>query len=151
MEQINENANASEKVTDSTQTAREDSIEQQHDVAHAQIDSANPPAEGASQDLVKVSEERATYQSQAKARLDKVRIRLDAARQKLSVLGPRAPTALRGELETTSRQYQTLERDVTSVNQIPATSWEASTDKIDEGLKSLDERVTKLSDSIEGV
>jgi predicted nucleic acid-binding Zn-ribbon protein len=151
MEQINENENASEKVADATETARQDSIEQQHDVAQAQIDSANPPAEGASHDLVKVSEERATYQTQAKARLDKVRIRLDAAQQKLTVLGSRAPTALRGELETASRQYQSLERDLMSVSQIPATNWETTTGKIDERLNSLDARVTDLSDSIEDV
>ncbi|HKP59027.1 MAG TPA: hypothetical protein VJV78_20035 [Polyangiales bacterium] len=151
MEQVSENADAREKATDANATAREDSIKQQHEAAHDNIAAANPPAEGASQELVKVSEERATYQTEAKARLDKLGIRIDAASQKLSVLGTRAPTALRDELKTTSTEYQSLERDVNSLNQTPTTSWEATTARIDQRLKSLDARVTNLSDHIEDV
>jgi chromosome segregation ATPase len=149
MEQAEAQADSREQAVNTTEDTREEAIEQRADATKQRLDDTNPPAADAQKELVDVNEERATYQSQAKAKLDKLGVRLDEATQKISVLGSKAPTALKGELATTTRQYRSLERDVISLDQTPPSSWESTTEAIDERISTLDSRVSELSDGIE--
>jgi hypothetical protein len=130
---------------------RNESIERGSDAEKERIDQANPPAEGASKTLVSVSEERAKYESEARARMNKLSERINAAHQKVQVLGPRAPTPIKTELETTAKQYDLLKNDVMKLEATPPEQWEQKKKEIDNRTSLLDERVSELSDEIDDV
>jgi hypothetical protein len=139
--------NAAEK----TGEARDEAIEQRHEVVSDNMAATNPPGESAAQDMVKVSEERLKYQSDAKTKLDKVGAKLNAAREKITILGGRAPTALKGELATANQEYKTLSDDVQTLDKTPASSWEATTEQVEKRMANLEDRVDDLTDKIENV
>lgn len=144
MEQAEHNADAREKAVEHNESAREDAIERNADQAR---DNASKPQK----ELIGVSEDRAKYQSEAQAHLEKLGVRIDEAQQKLNALGARAPLALKSELATTTQQYKTLQRDVNDLSATPPDNWEATTHKVDAGLSSLDKRVSDLADDIKDV
>jgi hypothetical protein len=151
MEQADARADSDTKVAEEKGTARENAIEQRHENVSENIAATNPPGEGAAQNMVQVSEERMQYQSDAKTKLDKLGARLTAAREKIAVLGGRAPIALKGELATASQQYKMLEDDVQTLDKTPASSWESTTNQVEKRLASLEDRVDDLTDRIEAV
>jgi hypothetical protein len=151
MEQADARAEADAKTADENGTARENAIEQRHENVSENLQATNPPGESGAQDMVQVSEERMQYQSDAKTKLDKLGARLIAAREKIGVLGGRAPTELKGELATASQQYKMLENDVKTLDKTPASSWESTTEQVDKRMASLEDRVDDLTDRIEDV
>lgn len=151
MEQAEAQADLREEAAENTAATREDSVAQQADNARANVEATGSPSEGADKELIDVSEKRAEYQTQAKARLQKIAIRIDEAQQKLSALGNRAPTALKGELTTTTQQYKSLERDVMGLDRTLPDNWESTTSSLDQRFSTLDERVSDLAENIENV
>ncbi|HET6332378.1 MAG TPA: hypothetical protein VFG30_04160 [Polyangiales bacterium] len=151
MEQADAREKADAKVADNEGKARDEAIEQRHEVVSDNLQATNPPGEGAAQDMVKVSEERMQFQSDAKTKLDKLGARLSAAREKITVLGGRAPISLKEELATTSQQYKTLSDDVKTLDKTPASSWEATTEQVEKRMASLGDRVDDLTGKIEDV
>lgn len=150
-EQANARQDSQTQLAEQNGEARDKAIEQRHDAVSSNIDATNPPGESGAQNLVQVSEERLKYQSDKKTELDKVGAKIEAAREKLTVLGGKAPTALREELATTSQQYKNLQDDVKSLDKTPASNWEARTDQVDKQLSLLKDRVDDLTDKIEDV
>ncbi len=151
MEQTEANADANEVAAGERGEMREQSIDQAADRTEDRIDAANAPGEGATQELAEVSKDRATYQSEAETKVDKLGARLDAAAQKLNVLGSRAPTSLRTELTTTKQEFNMLKQDVQTLDKTPTTTWEATTSKIDDRISMLDDRINDLTGKIEDV
>jgi hypothetical protein len=151
MEQADARAEVDTKVAEDKGTARENAIEQRHENVSENLHVTNPPGESAAQDMVQVSEKRLQFQSEAKTKLDKLGARLTAAREKVAVLGGRAPTALKSELATAAQQYKMLEDDVQTLDKTPASSWESTTDQVEKRMASLEDRVDDLTDRIEDV
>ena len=131
--------------------ARSEHISRQHDAAENQVEASGAPGEGATEKLVDISQQRAQYESRTVARLNELSARINGAQQKLAVLGPRAPTQLKTELNTTSQQYDLLKRDIVGLKAVPADSWERTTEDIDRRVAQLDDRVSKLDEAIEDV
>ncbi len=151
MEQTEANATASEQAVEQNSVAREESIDRAHDATEENIEAANAPGEGATEELAEVSKDRATYQSEAETKVDKLGVELDAAAQKLSVLGGRAPTSLKSQLTTATQEYKMLKQDVQTLDKTPTTAWESTTSKIDDRIAALDDRIDDLTESIESV
>jgi hypothetical protein len=151
MEQAEARAQSDTEQAEKNATARENAIEQRHESVANNIEATNPPGKGAEEHMVQVSEERMKYQSDAKTKLDKLGARLNEAREKLTVLGGRAPTALKGEFATASDEYNLLQEDVKELDRTPASSWEATTEQLDKRIATLDDRVEDLEDRIEDV
>jgi hypothetical protein len=151
MEQADARAETDMKSADQSGKARENAIEQRHEAVSENMEATNPPGKSGAKEMVQVSEERMQFQSDAKTKLDKLGARLTAAREKIAVLGGRAPTALKGELATASQQYKMLEDDVKTLDKTPASSWEATTNQVEKRMASLEDRVDDLTDRIESV
>jgi len=150
-EQADARQKSETQIAEENGDARDKAIEQRHDAASDNISAANPPGESGQKELVQVSEDRLKFQSETKTELDKVGAKLDAAREKLTILGSRAPTSLREELATTSQQYKSLQDEVKTLDRTPTTSWESRTDQVKKGLSQLKDRVESLTDKIEDV
>lgn len=151
MEQAEARAEVNEAAVEDQAAARKDMVEQSHEQHAANIEKQNAPDEEAKEELADTSKERADFRLEAKQHLDKLAVRIDAARQKLEVLGGRAPTQLRGDLATTIQQHRNLERDVVSLETTPPDNWESTTETIDERMATLDDRVEELTDAIDDV
>jgi hypothetical protein len=132
--------------------SRREVVTDQHDVAKERILAPSQSAERVSNEgMADGSDERASYQSKAQARLDKLEVRIDAAKEKLTALGSRAPSKLNGELKTAAEEHHQLRQDLRTLPETPASRWQSTTDKFEHRIGSLDERVTRISDSIERV
>jgi hypothetical protein len=149
MEQTEEQAQANSDAIDRQSEARTDAIAQTGDAREEQVAQANQPGENATETLVGVSKDRAVYQSEAQGKLDKLAIRINAAQQKIAVLGGKAPVGLKDKLQTAAQEHNLLKRDVNGLSQTPASDWETATQRIEERMGILDDRINQLTDSIE--
>ena len=151
MEQTDARADVKDDAVEQRSASREDAVERAYDAQQQNIAASNQPGEQASQALSEVSKDRTVYQSEAATRLDKLGVRIDAATEKLNVLGSRAPTSLKTELKTAKTEYNMLKQDVSKLDKTPTTDWESMTSKLEERMAALDERVEDLTESIEDV
>jgi hypothetical protein len=151
MEQIEDQTAAKQESIEKSHDNQAERIEQGYDAQKDRVAKSDAPGSDATKTLVGVSEERAKYESDARERLNKLATRIDAAQQKIQVLGPRAPTPLKTELETTAQQYNLLKTDVMNLESTPPAEWEQKKKDIDNRVSLLDDRVSKLTDKIDDV
>jgi hypothetical protein len=149
MEQAEARAKVDEENVERASKAREKSIDGAYDARDESIGQANRPDENATQDLNDISKDRAKYQSQAQTRVDKLGVRINEAAKKIEVLGSRAPTSLRTELQTATTEHNLLKHDIETLNNTKTTDWEALKSDIDNRLSALDTRLKNLNDKIE--
>lgn len=151
MEQAEARAKVNAENVDDAAKAREKSIDRAYDARDESIGRANQPDENAKQDLNDISKDRAMYQSQAQTRVDKLGVRINEAAQKIEVLGSKAPTSLRTELQTATTEHNLLKHDIDALNNTRTTDWESLKSEIDNRLSALDKRLKSLNDKIEDV
>jgi hypothetical protein len=149
MERVDERADAQENAVERREDARDDAVEQRYDNKEQRVEASDRPGEDGSEKLVEVSKERAQYKSEAQARVEKLGTRLNTAQKKIEILGAQAPLTLRSELQTAAKQYEEIKEDVSELDQTPPSNWEHATQKLEQREEGLDERVTKLEDSID--
>ena len=99
--------------------------------------------------VMDVSAERATYQTKANARVETIAVRLDAAQQKLRALGTSAPRNNVSEVETLRKEHKVIKRDLNALPEVPAATWEAEHEALDQRISELNRRVKLLTDAIE--
>lgn len=151
MEQTEARAQANENSVEHAGQARHEAVDQAHDARGERIAAANPPAEGATQDLNDIAQDRAKYQTEAQTRVSKLGVRIDEAAKKVDVLGARAPAQLRSELKTATTEYTMLKQDVDKLDKTQTTDWESKTSQIDKRISTLDSRVEDLKEAIDDV
>jgi hypothetical protein len=149
MEQVEARADETHGAVEDQKKARDEVITQQANASEHAVVGVNQKDANASGKLVDVSKDRALYQSKAQEKLDQLGVRINAAQQKLQVLGARAPTKLTTELNTVAEEHGMLKRDIAKLRDTPPPDWDRTTKQIDDRLSNLDDRVSKLSDSID--
>lgn len=148
MEGIDARADAKKERAENRAERREDATDKRYEARAERIDEANRPSEDAQQELLDLSKDRADFRSQIQTRMEKLAIRINSDRQKLQVLGERAPTPTHTELSTVVEQYDLLKQDVQQLDSTPDTHWEAKRNDIQRRADMLDERVSKLDDKV---
>src|ERR1700712_3837167 len=148
MKQVEANSDATVNGVEHNSEAREKSLNREYDARQENIAAANRPDENASEDLNAISRDRAKYQSQAEARVEKLGVRINEAAKKIDILGPKAPTGLRTELKTAATEHHLLKADIDRLNNSRTTDWESLKSEFDDKLSKLDTRVKDLNDSI---
>jgi chromosome segregation ATPase len=148
LERIDARTEAKQGNIEERAESRSDQIAQTFDAAGEQVEASDQPGEDANETLVELAEERAQFGSAATARVNKLAARINAAREKLEVLGPRAPTALKTELQTAAGQYELLKHDVLNLESIPPARWQETKQGIDHRADLLDARVSELNEAI---
>ncbi|MDB4985542.1 MAG: hypothetical protein JWN04_720 [Myxococcaceae bacterium] len=151
MEQVDAQTQANLAAVDQKYRAGGEVVQQQYNEEKHAISQAKPPAEGATEELATISKERTDYQNHAQVRLEKVQVRFEAAKQKLDILGPRAPSNLQTMLQTVQTEHHTILQDVVKLGSVSPDSWGSSKSSIEERLSDLEGRVTKLNGAIEDV
>lgn len=144
-------AEASEHSVDQAGQARQESVDHAHDARGERIADANRPGENATEELNEVARDRAKYQTDAKTRVSKLRVRIDEAAKQVGVLGDRAPAKVRDELKTANTEYTLLKQDVDKLDNTKTTDWESKTSQIDQRISQLSDRVDNLKESIDDV
>jgi hypothetical protein len=137
------------KAIEDTEDTRVQQIARRHEVTQYDLAAARMPDQAAAKLWIKAHEQRSTYEVEATARLDTLSVRIDAARQKLAVLGVQAPGTLRSELSAVQQQYRKLERIVHNLPATPAADWHTTIDALSERMSELNAQVTLLTAEIE--
>jgi len=152
-ERIDENTAARTRTIERREEANVEGIEEERVLTNQQIDAHKDSH--AAQDIedakrvMDVSAERATYQTKANARVQTIAVRIDAAQQKLRALGSAAPRNNISEVEALREQHSGIKRDLNALPEIPAASWEAEHEALDQRISELNRRVKLLTDAIE--
>ncbi|MEY4577344.1 MAG: hypothetical protein RL701_2047 [Pseudomonadota bacterium] len=147
--QADDTAHARERAVEDTAEQRAEAIDQRYDTMRKEVSNSDQPDADESERLLKLSQERAEYQSDAQEQLDKLAVRIDAAQQKISVLGEQAPANLRDQLRTTRQEHLTIEQELASLRAVRSPSWDSDKDRIESRISELKDRVGKLNDAIE--
>jgi len=147
-ESIEARSQAQQHQAEQRADQRNDAIDSTYDAREEHIKAENRPDAKAKEELVDLSKDRAEFRSKIQTRMEKISVRVNAAQQKLQVLGPHAPTALHTDLDTVTTQYNLLKQDVLGLDSTPDASWQAKRDDIERRADQLDDRVSKLSDEI---
>jgi hypothetical protein len=132
-----------------TEDARIQQVARRHEVTKYRLAASRMPDQTAAKLWIKAHEQRSTYEVEAIARLDTLGVRIDAARQKLAVLGDQAPGTLRSELSAVQREYRKLDLVVHNLPATPAADWHTTIDALSERMSELSARVTLLTTEIE--
>jgi hypothetical protein len=149
MERVEENAEARDEQVEQRTAAREKALDQQYQAREDGMKAENAPGADQSAKLLDLSKERSQYQSEKREELDKLAVRIQAAQQKISVLSDRAPTKLKGELQTAQTEHNTLQKELSGLGQVRSNNWEGEKKRMDQRVSELDSRVDTLSSHID--
>jgi chromosome segregation ATPase len=149
MQRVEDQEAAANNKVEQREGARKDALDQQYQAREDAVKAENSPGADQSAKLLDLSKERSEYQSEKRTQLDKLSVRIQAAQQKISVLGTRAPTKLRTELQTTQTEHQSLQQELGALGQVQSSAWEGQKSRLNERLSGLDSRVDKLSSDID--
>jgi hypothetical protein len=148
MAKVDEDTVSKTRAIENQQETREDAIERAHDRTVSNLEASGDDTPAA-EEMADVAEERANYESDVRARWETIGVRIDAAEKKMDTLGKKAPVKFETQLSSLAKEHEVLKSDVQSVSSVPSSSWENTTDTLDERLSNLNERVKDLTDSIE--
>ena len=149
LSQADDNAKVREHTVEQQAKERNEVIGDRYDSLRQEAAKSDEPGADDTEDLLKLSQERAEYQSKAQEQLDKLAVRIDSAQQKINVLGGRAPLALTTDLKTARQEHQTLEQEFVALRSVRSPNWEGDKSRLEQRLSKLEDRVTRLSDDIE--
>jgi chromosome segregation ATPase len=148
MSRVEDNADAREKNIDDRADQRKEAIEQRYDARREAVDAQGAPGASDSEKLLDKSQERADDQSQVQARLDKVSVQLQAAKQKISVLAEHAPTKLKTSLQTAAVEHDSLQQELVTLRSERSQTWETDKKRLEQRVSQLESRVGQLSNEI---
>ena len=151
MERVEEQAEARNDQVEQREDARKKAIDQQYQAREDGVKAENAPGSDQSAKLLELSKERSEYQSEKRTQLDKLAVRIQAAQQKISVLGNRAPTKLQSQLQAAQTEHQNLQQELGKLGEVQSTAWEGQKSRLNDRVSNLEDRVSKLSDDIDDV
>jgi hypothetical protein len=149
LSQADDHAKVREHTVEQQAKERDEVIKDRYDSLRQAAAQSDEPDADETENLLKLSQDRAQYQSKAQEQLDKLSVRIDAAQQKINVLGGRAPLALTTDLKTARQEHQTLEQEFIALRSVRSPNWESNKDRLEQRLSKLEGRVSRLSDDIE--
>lgn len=152
-ERIDDKTVARTRAIENREQATVDQIDREHEQTKEEIDAhSDTHAQRDIDDAKKVvdrSTDRATYQTKATARVQTIAVRIDAAQQKLSSLGATAPKNDVSEIQSLRKEHSVLVKDLNTLPEVPASTWEAEHEALDKRISELNRRVKLLTESIE--
>jgi TolA-binding protein len=136
---------------DKRTAADSDRIAQVGDRRQESIESSERPGAEARGEIAEVSAERAQYRNDVTGRLDKLEVRLKAAKGKRDVLGSRAPTSLGEDISTAMTQHGNLKQRVAELQAVEPSNWARTKAELEQGLDNLERRIENLNEAIDDV
>jgi ABC-type phosphate transport system auxiliary subunit len=145
--QVDDASDVRERAIEAQAKLRSDGIKQHYAELKRAADTSEPGAQESAKQLEK-SQDYAQFQSDAKERLDKVAVRLDAAQQKITSLGGREPALVKDGLNAARRDHKALEQELAKLDSQRSSDWEAYQNRLDGRISGLTSRVETLHDQI---
>ena len=149
MERIEERAEAKEENVDQRAEKKQDMVDENYKAQQKAVAKSDMPSAERSEDMLDAAKDRSDYQVQTRAELDKLGVRIQAAQEKMSMLGAKAPTPLRQELKVISKEQVSLQEQLAEMTEAAPANWEANKSKIDDRISKLDTRISKVTSKIE--
>lgn len=136
---------ATAQEADANRALREAQVDQAKKQEDTRLEAIKPNTEGlppASEQRAKaqsaMGEERQKFENDARARLEKVQARLEAARQRLQLGGGNAPTSIQDKVNQTTHLADSLSSQVAHLSQVSDDRWSAEKKRIEESLSDIE-------------
>jgi hypothetical protein len=149
MERIEERAEAKEDNVDQRAEKKQDMVDENYKAQQEAVAKSDMPNAERSEDMLDAAKDRSDYQVQTRAELDKLGVRIQAAQEKMSTLGAKAPSPLRQELNVISKEQVSLQEQLAEMTEAAPANWQANKSKIDDRISKLDTRISKVTSKIE--
>lgn len=151
IKRVEETSDARASAVENQADQSKKAVDQSYDAQRKAEEHSKTAGSEQSAKLTDLAKDRADYQTETQTKLDKIAVRIQEAQQKVNVLGARAPTQLRTDVQTAAEQHRTLQQDLSNMENVQPQSWEPSKDRLDERISQLQDRVSKLDNEIDDV
>jgi hypothetical protein len=149
MERIEQRAEKQEEGVDQHAEKKQDMVDKNFKAQKEAVSASDMPNAERSADMLDDAKDRSDYQVQTRAELDKLGVRIQAAQEKMNVLGLKTPAPLRQELTVISKEQATLQEQLAEMTEAAPANWEANKSKLDERISKLDTRLSKVTSDID--
>jgi hypothetical protein len=146
---IEKNADMQMDSVDKRTSKRQAKVDKEFEAQKAAVSDSNMPNAERSEAMLDMSKDRSDYQVQTRAELDKLGVRIKAARDKMQVLGDKTPDPVRQELTNISTVQSTLQEQLAEMNEAAQDQWEATKSTMDNRISELDSRISDVDSQIE--
>jgi predicted nucleic acid-binding Zn-ribbon protein len=149
MERIEKQADTQMEGVDQHAEQKQDMVDKNFKAQKEAVSASDMASAERSADMLDDAKDRSDYQVQTRAELDKLGVRIQAAQEKMNVLGVKAPSPLRQELKVISKEQSTLQETLAEMTEAAPANWEANKSKLDDRISKLDSRISKVTSDIE--
>src|SRR6185312_1123920 len=103
---------------------------------------SDAPSADRSEVVLDNAKDRSDYQVKTRAELDKLNVRIQAAQEKVKLLGARVSDPVRQELQQISTEQSTLQEQLAEMTEAAPANWENNKSKIDDRIGKLESRIS---------
>jgi len=134
-----------EEAIDKTKDQKVEGIEKRTDLSKDQAEALPEGSEQRAKAQADVTAERQIFEVQSQAKLQKMNARLEEARRKLQVAGPRVPTAIHDRLNIATKQSASVASDLGHLPQVTTERWTDERKRIEGRLAELESLVDEVA------
>lgn len=151
MKQVEETSDARANAVENQGDQEKKAVDKSYDAERKAEEHSDVAGSEQSAKLTGLAKDRADYQTETQTKLDKIAVRIQEVQQKVNVLGGRAPTQLRTDVQTAATEHRTLQQELSNLERVQPQSWEPSKDRLEQRISQLQDRVSKIDDEIDDV
>ena len=116
---------------------RQDMVDKNFKAQKQAVSDSDAPSADRSVDMLDNAKDRSDYQVKTRAELDKLGVRIQAAEDKVKVLGAKVTNPVRQELQNISTEQSTLQEQLAEMTEAAPANW-------DQNKTRMSDRISKL-------
>ena len=128
---------------------RQDMVDKNFEAQKGAVSKSDAPSAGRSEDMLDHAKDRSEYQLKTRAELDKLGVRIQAAEEKVKLLGARVTNPLRQELQNISTEQSTLQEQLAEMTEAAPANWEQNRTRIEDRISKLESRISDVTSDID--
>jgi hypothetical protein len=149
MERIEQTADNQMEGVDQHAEKKQDMVDKNFAAQKEAVTASDTPSAERSGEMLDLAKDRSDYQVKTRAELDKLGVRIQAAQEKMTVLGAKVSAPLKQEMKVISKEQATLQENLAEMTEAAPANWEANKSKIDDRISALDTRIDKVTSQID--
>jgi len=128
---------------------RQDMVDKNFQAQKQAVSDSDAPSADRSEVVLDNAKDRSDYQVKTRAELDKLNVRIQAAQEKVKLLGARVSDPVRQELQQISTEQSTLQEQLAEMTEAAPANWENNKSKIDDRIGKLESRISDVTSDID--
>ena len=128
---------------------RQDMVDKNFEAQKTAVSKSDAPSSERSEDMLDSAKDRSEYQVQARAQLDKLGVRIQAAEDKVKVLGAKVTIPVRQELQTVSTEQSSLQEQLAEMTEAAPANWDQNKSRMKDRINKLESRISDVTGDID--